>query len=77
MPSQAHTTIVPKLDINTENNIMEVTIYPVRIDNDGIPYLEEKHNNDIISKVAKASYEKFYTSLNIHDNVGQLYVKLQ
>ena len=38
MPSQAHTTIVPKLDINAESNIMNVTIYPVRIDNDGIPY---------------------------------------
>ena len=48
MPAKAHTTIVTKLDINTENNIMNVTRYPVRIDNDGIPYLEEKYNNGII-----------------------------
>ena len=77
MPSQAHTTIVPKLDINAESNIMNVTIYTVRIDNDGIPYLEEKRKNDIISKVAKASDEEFYTSVNVHDNVGQISVKLQ
>jgi poly-gamma-glutamate capsule biosynthesis protein CapA/YwtB (metallophosphatase superfamily) len=76
VPSDSYTTIVPKLDINTENNIMNVKIYPVRIDNDGIPHLEEKSNDKIISKIAKDSKEKFNTSINIYDNVGHLSVKL-
>ena len=77
MPSQAHTTIVPKLDINAESKIMNVTIYPVRIDNDGIPYPEKQYNNAIISNVAEASVEEFYTTVNIHGNVGQISVKIQ
>jgi poly-gamma-glutamate synthesis protein (capsule biosynthesis protein) len=79
MPSKAYTTIVPKLDINTENNLANVKIYPVRIGNDGIPYLEEKGNgnNEIISKIAKDSEEKFDTSIKINDNIGQLSVNLQ
>jgi len=77
MPSEAHTTIVPKLDIDTESTVMSVTIYPIRIDNDGIPHLEENRNNKIISKIAKASDEEFYTSVNINENVGQIPVKIQ
>jgi poly-gamma-glutamate capsule biosynthesis protein CapA/YwtB (metallophosphatase superfamily) len=73
MPPLAHTTIVPKIDIYA-NNTVNVTIYPVRIDNDGIPHLEEKSNNEIISRVAKDS-DKFNTSLKIHDNLGLLSVK--
>jgi poly-gamma-glutamate capsule biosynthesis protein CapA/YwtB (metallophosphatase superfamily) len=76
VPSDSYTTIVPKLDINTENNIMNVKIYPVRIDNDGTPHLEEKSNDKIISKIVKDSKEKFNTSINIYDNVGHLSVKL-
>jgi poly-gamma-glutamate capsule biosynthesis protein CapA/YwtB (metallophosphatase superfamily) len=73
MPPLAHTTIVPKIDIYADNTV-NVTIYPVRIDNDGIPHLEEKSNNEIISRIAKDS-DKFYTSLKIHDNLGLLTIK--
>jgi gamma-polyglutamate biosynthesis protein CapA len=73
MPPLAHTTIVPKIDIYADNTV-NVTIYPVRIDNDGIPHLEEKSNNEIISRIAKDS-DKFYTSLKIHDNLGLLSIK--
>jgi hypothetical protein len=76
VPPDSYTTIVPKFDINTENNIMNVKIYPVRIDNDGTPHLEEKSNDKIISKIVKDSKEKFNTSINIYDNVGHLSVKL-
>ena len=57
-----------------KSNIMNVTIYPVRIDNDGIPHLEERWNNGIINKVTKTS-EGFGTSINIHENIGQISVK--
>ena len=73
MPPLAHTTIVPKIDIYADNTV-NVTIYPVRIDDDGIPHLEEKSNNEIISRIAKDS-DKFNTSLKIHDNLGLLSIK--
>ncbi|HSF49257.1 MAG TPA: CapA family protein [Nitrososphaeraceae archaeon] len=77
MPSEAHITIVPELDIDTESNLMSVTIYPVTIDNEGIPHLEERWNNGIINKVTKTSAEGFGTSINIRENIGQISVKLQ
>jgi poly-gamma-glutamate capsule biosynthesis protein CapA/YwtB (metallophosphatase superfamily) len=73
MPPLAHTTIVPKIDIYADNTV-NVTIYPVRIDDDGIPHLEEKSNNEIISRIAKDS-DNFNTSLKIHDNLGLLLIK--
>jgi hypothetical protein len=77
MPFEAHTTIVPELDIDTEINIMNVTIYPIRIDNEGIPHLEERWDNEIISKIAMTSAEEFGTSININENIGQLLVKIK
>jgi hypothetical protein len=74
MPSLAHTTIVPKIDIYADSRV-NVTIYPVRIDDGGIPHLEEHSNNDIISRIAKDSNDRFLTSLKIHDNLGLLSVK--
>jgi poly-gamma-glutamate synthesis protein (capsule biosynthesis protein) len=73
MPELAHTTIVPQIDIYA-NNTVNVIIYPVRIDDDGIPHLEELSNNDIISRIAKDS-DEFSTSIIIHDNLGLLAVK--
>ena len=73
MPELAHTTIVPQIDIYA-NNTVNVIIYPVRIDDDGIPHLEEHSNNDIISRIAKDS-DEFYTSIMIHDNLGSLAVQ--
>jgi capsule synthesis protein PGA_cap len=73
MPELAHTTIVPQIDIYA-NNTVNVIIYPVRIDDDGIPHLEEHSNNDIISRIAKDS-DEFSTSIIIHDNLGLLAVK--
>jgi hypothetical protein len=73
MPELAHTTIVPQIDIY-DNNTVDVIIYPVRIDDDGIPHLEEHSNNDIISRIAKDS-DEFSTSIIIHDNLGLLAVK--
>jgi poly-gamma-glutamate capsule biosynthesis protein CapA/YwtB (metallophosphatase superfamily) len=73
MPELAHTTIVPQIDIYA-NNTVNVIIYPVRIDDDGIPHLEELSNNDIISRIAKDS-DAFSTSMIIHDNLGLLAVK--
>lgn len=73
MPPLAHTSIVPRLDIYTHNNTMNLTIYPINIDNEGIPHLEENSNNGIISRIVKDS-DNFYTSINIHDNLGQLSV---
>lgn len=73
MPELAHTTVVPQIDIYA-NNTVDVIIYPVRIDDDGIPHLEEHSNNDIISRIAKDS-DEFSTSIIIHDNLGLLAVK--
>ena len=73
MPELAHTTIVPQIDIYA-NNTVNVIIYPVRIDDNGIPHLEELSNNDIISRIAKDS-DEFSTSIIIHDNLGLLAVK--
>ena len=73
MPELAHTTIVPQIDIYA-NNTVDVIIYPVRIDDDGIPHLEEHSNNDIISRIVKDS-DEFSTSIMIHDNLGLLAVK--
>lgn len=77
MPPEAHKTIVPKLEINKETNLMNVTIYPVRINNDGIPNLEEKENKNIIHKIVITSQEEFNTSINVLDNTSQINVKLQ
>jgi hypothetical protein len=76
MPPLAYTTIVPRLDV-MENNTVDVTIYPVRIDNYGIPHLEQhknNNNNNIISRIAKDS-DNFNTSIKIRDNLGLLSVK--
>ncbi len=73
MPPLAHTSIVPRLDIYTHNNTMNLTIYPINIDNEGIAHLEENKNNRIISRIVKDS-DNFYTSINIHDNLGRLSV---
>jgi poly-gamma-glutamate synthesis protein (capsule biosynthesis protein) len=73
MPSLAHTSIVPRIDIHTHNNTMNLTIYPINIDNEGIPNLEENNNNKIISRIVKDS-DNFYTSINIRDNLGQMSV---
>ena len=67
MPPLVYTSIVPRLDM-MDNNTINSTIYPIRIDNEGIPHLEE--NN--ISRIVKDS-GNFYTSMNTHDNLGQLY----
>jgi hypothetical protein len=83
MPPLAHTSVVPRLDIYTHNNTMNLThnntmnltIYPFNIDNEGIPHLEENSNNRIISRIVKDS-DNFYTSINICDNLGQLSVVL-
>jgi poly-gamma-glutamate capsule biosynthesis protein CapA/YwtB (metallophosphatase superfamily) len=73
MPPLAYTTIVPRLDV-MGNNIVDVTIYPVRIDNYGIPHLEQhKNNNNIISRIVKDS-DNFNTSIKIRDNLGLLSV---
>ena len=73
MPELAHTTIVPKIDFYADNTV-NVTIYPVRIDDGGIPHLEEHGNNDTISRIAKDS-DEFSTSIIIHDNLGLLSIK--
>jgi poly-gamma-glutamate capsule biosynthesis protein CapA/YwtB (metallophosphatase superfamily) len=73
MPPLAHTSIVPQLDIYTHNNTINLTIYPINIDNEGIPHLEENNNNRIISRIVKDS-DNFYTSINISENLGQLSV---
>jgi hypothetical protein len=74
MPPLAYTTVVPRLDIYTNNDTINVTIYPVRVDNHGIPHLEENKNNDIIHRIVNDS-DNFYTSIKIHDNLGLLSVK--
>jgi hypothetical protein len=71
MPPVAHTSIVPRINIYTHNNTMNLTIYPIDIDNEGIPHLEENNNNSVISRIVKDS-DNFYTSINIHNNLGQL-----
>jgi hypothetical protein len=73
MPELAHTTIVPKIDFYADNTV-NVTIYPVRIDDGGIPHLEEHSNNNIISRIAKDS-DEFSTSIIIYDNLGLLSIK--
>ena len=52
---------------------MNLTIYPINTDNEGIPHLQENRNNRMISRIDKDS-DNFYTSINIHDNLGQLSV---
>ena len=73
LPSQALTTIAPKLEIDVQENTTDVMIYPVRINNDGIPRLEEKDNNDILYELVKASND-FSTSIKIDGNLGQMSV---
>jgi poly-gamma-glutamate capsule biosynthesis protein CapA/YwtB (metallophosphatase superfamily) len=73
MPSLAHTTIVPKIDLYADGRT-DVTIYPVRIDNDGIPHIiEEGRNNNIISRIAEDS-KKLNTFINITENSGHISV---
>ncbi|MFQ5970606.1 MAG: CapA family protein [Nitrososphaerales archaeon] len=67
MPSLAHTTIVPRIDFHADR--IDVTIYPVRIDNDGIPHRE--NNKDIIARISEASKE-FNTVIHISDNLGHI-----
>jgi galactitol-specific phosphotransferase system IIB component len=75
MPSLAHTTIVPKIDLYTDGSRTDVTIYPVRIDNDGIPHIieEEDRNSEIISRIAEDSKE-FNTFINVTDSLGHISV---
>ena len=73
MPPLAYKTIVPRLDI-MENNTINLSIYPVIIDKEDIPHLEENKNNDIISRIVKDS-GNFYTSIKIRDKLGFLSVK--
>lgn len=73
MPELAHTTIVPKIDFFADNTV-NVTIYPVRIDDSGIPHLEEHSNNGTISRITKDS-DEFSTLIIIHDNLGLLSIK--
>ena len=71
MPPLAHTSIVPRIDIYPYNNKMNLTVYPINIDNEGIPHLEETKNNTIISRIVKDS-DNFYTSIDIRNNLGQM-----
>ena len=73
MPSLAYTTIVPRIDLYTDGRI-DVIIYPVIIDNNGIPHLEEEQKekgNHIISRIANDS-KRFDTSINVSNNLGHI-----
>jgi poly-gamma-glutamate capsule biosynthesis protein CapA/YwtB (metallophosphatase superfamily) len=72
MPSLAHTTIVPKINLYKDNR-MDITIYPVRIDSGGVPHIE-KNTNDIISRIAEGS-KMFNTSIKIQNNLGYISTK--
>jgi poly-gamma-glutamate capsule biosynthesis protein CapA/YwtB (metallophosphatase superfamily) len=72
MPSLAHTTIMPKINLYKDNR-MNITIYPVRIDSDGVPHVEE-NTNDIVSRIAEDS-KKFNTSIKVHNNLGYVSTK--
>jgi poly-gamma-glutamate capsule biosynthesis protein CapA/YwtB (metallophosphatase superfamily) len=72
MPSLAHTTIVPKINLYKDYKV-DATIYPVRIDSGGIPHVE-KNTSDIISRIADAS-KKFNTSIEVQGNLGYVSTK--
>ena len=70
MPELAHTTIMPRIDLYPDR--MDVTIFPIMIDEHGIPHLDE--NGDIISRIASVS-KNFKTNVDIHNNIGLLSIK--
>lgn len=67
MPELSHTTIIPRIDVSQEK--IDVTILPVKIDNDGIPYFD--NTDEIISRIASDSKE-FNTIIEISNNSGHL-----
>jgi len=67
MPKLAHTTIMPRIDLYLDR--IDVTIFPIRIDEHGIPHLDEK--GDIISRISSVSKD-FNTNVDIHNNTGFL-----
>jgi len=70
MPELAHTTIMPRIDLYPDR--IDVTIFPIRIDEDGIPHLDEK--GDIISRIVSVS-KNFKTNVDIRNNIGFLSIK--
>lgn len=71
MPSLAHTTIVPKISLYDDNRI-DATIYPVRIDSSGVPHIE-KDTSDIISRIAESS-RQFNTPIEVQSYLGYMSV---
>jgi len=67
MPYLAHTTIIPRIDVY--KNKIDVTVFPVKIDNDGIPHLD--NTDEIISRIASVSKD-FNTIVEISNNSGHL-----
>jgi len=67
MPPLAHTTIFPRIEFYPDR--IDVTIYPVKIDNDGIPHFDK--SGEIISRIASDSKD-FNTVVEIRDNLGYL-----
>ena len=67
MPALAHTAIFSKLEIYPER--IEVAIYPIILDSDGIPHLDD--TEEILSRVALLS-KKFDTNLETRGNIGYL-----
>lgn len=68
MPPLAHTAIVTRVNLYADRT--DVTIYPLRIDDDGIPHIEEG-DEKIISRIAIAS-KKFDTFVDVRDNLGHI-----
>ena len=69
MPPLAHTTIFPRIDLYADR--IDVTIYPIIIDDDGIPHIHK--GSDIISRIANAS-EELNTFLDVRNNLGHISV---
>ena len=69
MPRLAYTSFVPKISFSKDRT--EATIYPITIDNLGIPHID--HGNETISRIAKAS-QQFNTHLEIVNNIAYLLV---
>jgi poly-gamma-glutamate synthesis protein (capsule biosynthesis protein) len=65
MPSKAHAAIMPRIDIY--NDRIDVTVYPIKIDDSGIPHLDE--NKGIISKIVNDS-KAFSTEMRMKENLG-------
>ena len=72
MPQLAHTTIMPRIDLYPDR--IDVTIFPIRIDEHGIPHLDEK--GDIISRIVSVSKD-FDTNIDIRNNTGFLSITKQ